>query len=153
MWGKVILGGVGAMLGGPIGAGIGVALGNSLFDSPDSSIAANAKLTASNEEAERQKASVAYFVCVFASLAKIAKADGQITVEEIKTIEQVIEEMGLNDELTAFAINVFRQAKNNDDSISEYLNQFAELIEYDLDLSNSFAGFQLLMVMFLIKSD
>jgi DnaJ like chaperone protein len=140
MWGKVILGGVGAMLGGPIGAGIGVALGNTLFDSHNNSQSAsvNSQSASNNEVTQEQQAAIAYFVCLFASLAKVAKADGRVTREEIVTIEQAIAEMNLDSEMTEFVINVFREAKDNDVSVSDYLRQFAELIEYERDLSNSF---------------
>ncbi len=50
MWGKVILGGVGAVLGGSIGAGIGVALGDALFDSSPALQADSNDLSDSNDE-------------------------------------------------------------------------------------------------------
>jgi DnaJ like chaperone protein len=139
MWGKVILGGVGAVLGGPIGAGIGVALGDALFDSPPNPPANSSNLSASSDElSEEEQAGVAYFVCLFASLAKMAKADGQVTKEEIKGIEEIIGGMGLDKESREFAIGIFREAKDDDVSISEYLNQLAEIIHYDAEISSSF---------------
>ncbi len=127
------------MLGGPIGAGIGVALGDVLFDSSTDSQAASSNLSSSNNElSEEEQAGVAYFVCLFASLAKIAKADGQVTKEEIKGIEEIIEGMGLDEETREFAIEIFREAKDDDVSVSDYLNQLAEIIHYDPEIGGSF---------------
>ncbi len=102
MWGAAILGGVGALIGGPIGAGIGIALGDALFDSPEQP-----------EEMSEEESGVAYFVCFFASLAKIAKADGRVTQEEIQAVQKILQEMELDQDAKDFAIKVFREAKDN----------------------------------------
>jgi DnaJ like chaperone protein len=139
MWGKVIMGGVGAMLGGPIGAGIGVAIGGALFDPADNQQPVNnVQPIANDEPTDEDRAAVAYFVCLFASLAKIAKADGKVTREEISAIEELIEEMELDDEMKEFVINVFREARDNDVNVGEYLSQFAEIVGYEPDICNSF---------------
>jgi DnaJ like chaperone protein len=127
MWGAAILGGVGALIGGPIGAGIGIALGGTLFDSPEQP-----------EEMSEEELGVAYFVCFFASLAKIAKADGRVTPQEIQAVQKILQEMELDQDAKDFAIKVFREAKDNEVSATEYLSQFAKLIQYDEEIGTSF---------------
>ncbi|MFN5399508.1 MAG: TerB family tellurite resistance protein [Pseudanabaena sp.] len=121
------MGGVGAVLGGPIGAGIGIALGGTLFDSPEQP-----------EGMTEEESGIAYFVCFFASLAKIAKADGRVTQEEIQAVQEILQEMELDQDAKDFAIKIFREAKDNEVSAAEYLSQFAELIQYDAEIGASF---------------
>ncbi|UBF29244.1 TerB family tellurite resistance protein [Kovacikia minuta CCNUW1] len=132
MWGKVILGGVGAVLGGPIGAGLGAALGHQLFDSPSDNTQP-VQNSDSTEPSDEETVAIAYFVCFFAGLAKLAKADGRITQDEIEVIESIIQEMNLDEEARELAIQVFREAKDDDVHINEYLAQFAALTQYNQD--------------------
>jgi DnaJ like chaperone protein len=133
MWGKVIFGGVGAMIGGPIGAGIGVAIGETLFDSSNNKTAPETE-----QPKEEDVVRLTYFYCIFASIAKLAKADGHISQHEIEAIEAQIQYMDLDEEMRAFAIDVFREAKDDDEDIIAYLDQFAAIIQYDQQLGLSF---------------
>jgi DnaJ like chaperone protein len=133
MWGKVIFGGVGAMIGGPIGAGIGVAIGETLFDS------SNQKTAPETEQPKEEDiVRLTYFYCIFASIAKLAKADGHISPNEIEAIEAQIQDMNLDEEMRKFAIDVFREAKDDDEDVVAYLEQFAAIIQYDQQLGLSF---------------
>jgi len=125
-WGKVIGTGVG-MLGGPIGALAGAALGH-LYDDDDP--------TPQNE----QKARILYLAYFFSCAAKVAKADGGISASEIKATESIMERMGLNDKSRDFAKNVFRKAKTSRRSIDEDLKEVARLIGYEPTVAQSFLG-------------
>ena len=95
-WGKVIGTGVG-MLGGPIGALAGAALGH-LYDEDDP--------TPQNEQKP------AFFTSpIFSVHAKVAKADGGISAAEIQATESMMERMGLNDKTRDFAKNVFARPR------------------------------------------
>ena len=72
-WGKLIGTGIG-MFGGPIGALAGAALGH-LYDEDD---------PATQDE---RKARVLYLAYFFSCAAKVAKADGRISAEEIAVTE------------------------------------------------------------------
>jgi DnaJ like chaperone protein len=133
MWGKVIFGGLGAMIGGPIGAGIGVAIGETLFDSSSENTAPETE-----QPKEQDVVRLTYFYCIFAMLAKMAKADGHISQHEIEAIETQIRDMNLDEEIRAFAIDVFRQAKDDDHNVIDYLNQLAAIIQYDQELGLTF---------------
>ncbi len=125
-WGKVIGTGVG-MIGGPIGALAGAALGH-LYDDDDP--------TSQNE----QKARILYLAYFFSCAAKVAKADGGISAEEIQVTESIMERMGLNDKTKDFAKNVFRKAKVSRRSIDDDLKETGRLIGYEPTVAQSFLG-------------
>ena len=125
-WGKVIGTGVG-MLGGPIGALAGAALGH-LYDEDDP--------TPKNE----QKARILYLAYFFSCAAKVAKADGGISAAEIQATESMMERMGLNDKMRDFAKNVFRKAKVSRRSIDDDFKEAGRLIGYEPTVAQSFLG-------------
>jgi len=73
---------------------------------------------------------VAFFAALFACLAKIAKADGQVTKEEINKIEDFItQKFNLDGEQRNFAINIFQKAKDDNVSFDAYAKQLASLLK------------------------
>ena len=125
-WGKLIGTGVG-MFGGPIGALAGAALGH-LYDDDDS--------TPLNE----QKARILYLAYFFSCAAKVAKADGKISAEEISTTELLISRLRLDEKTSDFAKNVFRKAKLSRRSIDEDFKEVGKLVGYDTTVGQSFLG-------------
>jgi DnaJ like chaperone protein len=125
-WGKVIGTGVG-MLGGPIGALAGAALGH-LYDEDDP--------TPKNE----QKARILYLAYFFSCAAKVSKADGGISAAEIQATESMMERMGLNAKTRDFAKNVFRKAKVSRRSIDDDFKEAGRLIGYEPTVAQSFLG-------------
>ena len=92
---------VGGMIGftflGPLGALIGSVVG--------SRMGRNSVRRKNPNNFDHQ---VAFFAALFACLAKIAKADGQVTKEEINKIEDFItQKFNLDGEQRNFAINIF----------------------------------------------
>ena len=85
-WGKLIGTGVG-MLGGPIGALAGAAIGH-LYDDDDP--------IPQNE----RKARILYLAYFFSCAAKVAKADGAISAAEIAIIENLMERFRLDSKTT-----------------------------------------------------
>ena len=125
-WGKLIGTGVG-MFGGPIGALAGAAIGH-LYDEDDP--------TPQNE----RKARILYLAYFFSCSAKIAKADGGISSEEISMTELLMDRFGLDYKTKEFAKNVFRKAKNSKRSIDDDFKEVAKLIGYDQTIAQSFVG-------------
>ena len=73
---------------------------------------------------------LAFFAALFACLAKIAKADGQVTTDEINKIEDFIsKKFNLNGEERNFAINIFQKAKDDNVSFDSYASQLAKLLK------------------------
>jgi DnaJ like chaperone protein len=125
-WGKLIGTGIG-MFGGPIGALAGAALGH-LYDEDD---------PATQDE---RKARVLYLAYFFSCAAKVAKADGRISAEEIAVTESLMQRMGLDEKTAEFAKNVFRKAKGSRRSIDEDFKEVGKMIGYEPTVAQSFLG-------------
>lgn len=77
IWGKIAGGAAGFMIGGPIGALLGVVAGHTLFDKETS------------PEAQAQKEQVYFTMGVIALGAKLAKADGVVSRDEVAAFKEV----------------------------------------------------------------
>ena len=125
-WGKLIGTGIG-MFGGPIGALAGAALGH-LYDEDDPT------------PQDERKARVLYLAYFFSCAAKVAKADGRISAEEIAMTESLMQRMGLDEKMAEFAKNVFRKAKESRRSIDEDFKEVGKMIGYEPTVAQSFLG-------------
>ena len=131
LWGKVVDGSIGRAMGGPIGDAI-AAIGRE-FTHP----CGESSRPVTPQPSEQDIAAAAYFVCFFSCLAKMAQADGTVTKDEILVIEQMMADMDLIHHSRTFAIKVFSEARGNQISAAEYLQQFAEIIDYDAQVGLS----------------
>lgn len=121
-WTGKIVGGVLGSLLGPLGAAVGVGLGHQL-DKGVSRV---------------QRAAVLIQVAFFGCLAKMAKADGVVTKEEIDAVEQIIARLGYTPQMREAAIAIFRKAKDDHHSAADYVNQLAAAIKYDHQIGMTF---------------
>ncbi len=119
--GKIVGGVLGSFLG-PWGAAIGVGLGHQL-DKGVSRV---------------QRAAMLIQVAFFGCLAKMAKADGVVTREEIDAVEQIITRLGYSPKMREAAIAIFRQAKDDDHHAADYINQLAAAIQYNHEIGMTF---------------
>ena len=62
---------------------------------------------------------------ISAMMSKMAKADGRITVDEVRYCEGVFDQLGLRGEKREYCIRVFRMSKNDSHTIYEYADSFA----------------------------
>ncbi len=122
--GKMIGGTIGFALGGPLGAVAGAAFGHTFVDKKEqaylSSRPGMQNTLSSNEEAQ-----LVFFTAAFSMLAKITKADGQVTENEISTIERFMKhdlQLDVNGQQTA--INIFRQAVDSSEKFDAFASQF-----------------------------
>tara|TARA_B100001013_G_scaffold313811_1_gene220062 strand:- start:6396 stop:7130 length:735 start_codon:yes stop_codon:yes gene_type:complete len=110
---------IGFSLGGPIGALLGGVIG-SRFGSRG-----RQKSFSSNQQNQ-----AAFFAALFACLAKLAKADGQVSKEEVEVVDRFIKKKFKFDaEQRAFAIEIFNHAKDDSNSYEEYASQLSYLLE------------------------
>ena len=119
-FGKVVGGTIGFALGGPLGAVAGAAFGHT-FDSSSRQyyINDNARLS-SGEESQ-----FTFFIAAFSMLAKLAKADGRISEEEIKSIEDfMVKDLNLNLESRRLAMNIFHAAIDSQETFYDFARQF-----------------------------
>ena len=130
---------VGNAIGGPLGGIIGAVLANYLTkdeggtDNPYSH-PGNGRRKApprqpggnrasSNDEASREMLFLGAAAAIF---AKLAKADGRITEEEIASVEGAFSRLGITGEKRDFCINVFRNAKDDPHTVYDYADSFAD---------------------------
>ena len=118
--GKLIGGTIGFAMAGPLGAIAGAALGHA-FDSSDQSY----HTTQRARLAPGEEAQFIFFVAAFSMLAKLAKADGRISREEIDAVEKfMIYDLSLDPESRRLATNIFNTAIESQDSFHDYAAQF-----------------------------
>ena len=92
---------IGFTLGGPIGGILGAIIGSKLSDDE-------------RRPSNNQKNQAAFFTALFACFAKIAKADGRVSREEIDKVDQFIKErFNFPSDQRAFAIQIFNHAKDD----------------------------------------
>ena len=118
-WGKLLGGTVGLMLGGPLGALLGASIGHRL-DARRKGTSKGRFLPGTG--AERTKA--AFFTATFSVMGHLAKADGQVSSQEIKAATAVMNHMSFNEEQRRAAIDLFERGKAADFPLEEVLEQF-----------------------------
>ena len=116
-WKAGIGGMIGFTIGGPIGGILGAIIGSKLGDKEQARPSIN------------QKNQAAFFTALFACFAKIAKADGKVTREEVDKVDHFIKErFKFPPDQRAFAIQVFNHAKDDNNSFRDYASQLSSLL-------------------------
>ncbi len=143
-WGSVIGAYAGFRLGGIFGGIIGAVVGNLIENHKsdfsvlgDGTHAANTGSSAGNSRSEfddtkrRRKFSggnveseLVVLAALAAMFAKLAKADGRVSNEEIQYCELVFSRLGLDEEKRKYCVEVFRLTKNDTRTIYEYAAEF-----------------------------
>lgn len=118
-WGKVIGGTFGFVMGGPLGAVLGAAVGNYFDNGLDGVGSVPLGGPRSNERTQ-----TAFFTAVFSLMGYVAKADGNVTRDEISLAEQVMGQMQLQSAQRKIAINLFDQGKKDDFPFQAVMTQF-----------------------------
>lgn len=115
-WGTFIGGTLGYVFGGPLGAIVGAALGGNF----DRGIKMGDTIDMGNQE----RVQAAFFTTTFSVMGHIAKADGQVTADEIASAKNIMAQMQLSEQQRKAAINFFDQGKAADFPLEEVLRQF-----------------------------
>ena len=112
------LGGMlGFAIGGPLGGILGAVIGSKLGSDKRQSFSSN------------QRNQAAFFTALFACLAKIAKADGVVSREEVDKVDSFIKDrFNFPSEQRLLAIQIFNQAKDDSYSFQDYADQLASLL-------------------------
>ena len=119
-WKAGIGGMIGFTIGGPIGGILGAIIGSKLSDKD--------QIKPSNN----QRNQAAFFTALFACFAKIAKADGKVTREEVEKVDQFIKErFKFPPDQRGFAIQIFNHAKDDQNSFRDYATQLVSLLPTD----------------------
>jgi DnaJ like chaperone protein len=136
--GKILGGTIGFALGGPLGAIAGAVFGH-VFDKSD-------EQQYFTGETKRflylEQAQFTFFIAAFSMLAKLAKADGKISPEEIGSIEYfMVRDLQLDGEGKTIAMRIFSNALESEatfqDFAVQFYNQFMDqpqLLEFMIDV-------------------
>ena len=116
IWGKIIGGTAGFALGGPIGAILGVMVGGS-FDRTVKGFTNTNKISNQNKQE-------IFVLSIIILSAKIAKADGQVTKEEIYAFK---EKFKIPEDEISEVRKIFNQAKKSKDGYEQVANQVGSL--------------------------
>lgn len=118
--GKVIGGTIGFAMAGPLGAIAGAALGHAFDSDAQQYSTVQRTRLAPDEEAQ-----FTFFVAAFSMLAKLIKADGRISREEVEVVEKfMIYDLNLDTASRRFATNIFNTAIESQDHFIDYATQF-----------------------------
>ena len=112
----------GSLLGGIIGAVIGSSIEESIRGKSAAKGGADA---AESGDAYAGAGELEILTALSAMMSKMAKADGHISVDEVRYCEGVFDQLGLRGQKREYCIRVFRTAKNDSHTIYQYANDFA----------------------------
>lgn len=137
-WGKALGGAFGFMIGGPLGALIGIAFGHN-FDRGLGSVMSDSGF----KPGQQERVQVAFFTATFSVMGHIAKADGKVTPEEIKMAQNVMAHLGLTPDVRESAKKLFNEGKSPDFPLDDVLDQFKKEIHRRNTLIQMFLEIQL----------
>jgi len=134
-WMGKILGGIfGWMVFGTFGALLGIYIGHK-FD---------AGLTHNPFDPERQqRIKKTFFKSTFAVMGHIAKADGQVSQEEIQMAQRIMAQMELSGDMKKDAIAEFNRGKSAGFNLDEELDEFKQVCRQQKNLVRMFIEVQL----------
>jgi len=135
-WGKTIGAGMGFMVGGPLGAILGGFLGHAYDVGNEQVRRYNEGDDHSWPEVEQEFDRQYLFYVSLASLAaKMAKADGVVTKDEIRAFDHFLQiELGLSFEERRTVAGVFNEAKDSPEDAVAIARQFRSLIGFQRDV-------------------
>jgi DnaJ like chaperone protein len=127
--GKVVGGTIGFALAGPLGAIAGAVFGHAFDTSAEDEpqwTDADARLSTLEES------QLTFFVATFSMLAKLVKADGRVSQQEIDTIDMFMRrDLNLSNQGRNIATNIFQAALNSPGSFEDFARQFHQRFQSD----------------------
>lgn len=136
IFGKLIGAVLGFMVLGPIGAIMGLIVGG-IFDR---GLKLHLYHFPRRHTAEVQQA---FFTATFSVMGHLAKADGQVSIHEIKAAEDIMTRLELNEEHRKEAIRLFNEGKKPDFDLNGTLELLYQEGGHDKDLLRFFIEIQL----------
>ena len=111
---------IGFTIGGPLGGILGAIIGSKFSNKNQ------------RQPSNNQKSQAAFFTALFACFAKIAKADGRVSREEVDKVDNFIKsKFRFPPEQRGFAIEIFNHAKDDQNSFEDYARQLSSLLSSD----------------------
>jgi len=135
LWGKLLGGAVGFMMGGPLGALLGIAFGHQ-FD------ASHLRPTAAGSESAGTNPQQVFFDAIFQIMGYLAKADGRVSENEITVAQMVMAQMRLPHEQKQAAIERFQEGKQADFDSRAALDRLRRRCSHHPKMIQSFVEIQ-----------
>jgi DnaJ like chaperone protein len=110
------------MLGGPLGAVLGAALGHRF----DKGLKGRTGEGLSWGPGDQERVQTAFFTATFSVLGHLAKADGRVSPVEIRLAESLMSQMSLSSEMRQTAIRLFSEGKSDNFPLDEVVVQFRQ---------------------------
>lgn len=118
--GKLVGGTIGFALGGPLGAIFGAAFGHAFDAGADLDTTVTRQRLSTTEQQQ-----LTFFVAAFSMLAKLTQADGQVTREEINSVDDFMQnDLRLDPRSRSAAANIFRTALAAPGTFDDFARQF-----------------------------
>ena len=111
---------VGSSVGGLLGGIIGAILGGKL----EEKLRGARPVQSAYREASQERRELVTLTALAAMFAKLAKADGLVTRDEVAFCERAFDRLGLRGEKRDYCIQAFRRAKLDRHTIYEYASDF-----------------------------
>ena len=128
VWGKVIGGVAGFALGGPLGALLGTVAGHAVDKMKAAEAAAGGGRDAMFDGFDQDARQVAFTTAVIALSAKMAKADGRISADEIAAFKTIFH---IPPDETSHVARIWDEAKNQPGGYEPYAQQIAQLFQHE----------------------
>lgn len=127
IWGKIVGGAAGFAVGGPLGALVGALGGHFFHDAKKGEDGEGAaKLGGKPQDEEAATKKIAFTIGVIVLGAKMAKADGVVTKDEVSAFREVFR---VSPEEVQNVAKVFNRAKQDTAGFDIYAKQIANLFE------------------------
>ncbi len=141
-WGTLLGGTLGYMFGGPLGALLGVALGRNFDQGLKVSGRAGGYGTGQQERVQ-----AAFFTATFSVMGHVAKADGEVTPDEISAAQSIMARMQLDARQRKAAIELFNAGKREDFQLHAVIDQFRQECHRRRNLVQMFLEIQIATAM------
>lgn len=134
----------GLFSGGPFGIIIGLIAGHLLDQFIERSVLGISTGTEGQASSSLQlQIQQIFFRTTFRVMGRIAKADGRVSNEEIEAAQQIMTQMGLNEDMRKQAIGFFTEGKDADFDLAPDLRRLKEALKHQASLSQMFLEIQL----------
>ena len=137
-FGKLTFGSIGMLLGGPLGAIAGAALGHHLVDKRSDLINQPGGSVPGVGFGRAEQTQAAYFISLFSILGKLSKIDGVVTEDEIAVVQGFISTLPMDEREKQFARQVFNEAKDSPYAIEDFATQIYQASQTQPALMVSF---------------
>lgn len=119
---NLLWGAFGYAIGGPIGAIIATVASNALSSR-------DRQLPPGQANLRQEENQLVFFVTTFSLLAKLAKADGVVSKEEVAVVDGFIKQsLQLDEQQRQIAIEIFSKAKDSPHSFESFAQQYYQIL-------------------------